>query len=193
MKTRSFFVFILLFCMTGTFSFAQQEKKSKKDLVIKKIFVNDFSKGSSGFEGFEPRGLSGLSTTSATAGKWAKIEVNYRSYPAWIDEVDLDVYVLTASSEPVLLKDRITQINVAKGPNHYAVVYLHPTTLARFGSIERVAVQISAKGKVLDMSQWPSQTKKEWWNELQPMAGYMKKNSQTPFLLDQPEKYEDTK
>jgi hypothetical protein len=96
-------------------------------------------------------------------------------------------------SSGIVLTDSFTQINISKGPHHFAALFLHPSTLQRYGKVKRIAVQISHQGKIQDTAQWPHPSKKEWWNQYPIQTGLLKKPFQTPFILDQPERYEDTK
>ncbi len=180
-------VFIIFSLSSG---FLESASKTKHPLVLDKINVDYRSKGGSGFEGFESKGLSSLNQANQNLGKWAQIEVQYRSSLAWTDELVLKFYVLT---DRTVLQDSITQINVPQGRRHFAVVYLHPTTLQRYGEIKRAAVQIFHRGELIDTDQWPQRTKKEWWKEYPGREGLLKKEFQTPFILDHPSRYEDTK
>ena len=183
-------IFLLLIVLSPNFVLAQYRTKNKKSLIIKKIVVDYLSTGHSGFEGFESRGLSGLNQR-AKAGKWGKVEIRYRNYLDWVDELTLTFYVLMSSG--VVLTETLTQINISKGPDHYAALYLHPTTLKRHGEIKRVAVEISSLDGVQDASQWPNPSNRTWWTQSLVKTGLLKKSFQTPFILDQPERYEDTK
>lgn len=192
MKRNLIFLLLALWILPFSNPLAATVRKTQKqDFKIEKITLDYLSKGRAGFDGFEPSGLSGLSSGAGKEGKWAKIEVEYQSYPNWTDEVYLDFYVLV--SGPLVLTERVTQINVAKGKRHHAAVYLHPTTILRYGQIQRIALQIATKEKVQDIAQWPTRSKKEWWNEHPAQSGLIKKTFQTPFSLDRPDRYEDTK
>lgn len=160
----------------------------KKDFDIKEIKVEGASKGHSGFSGFEARGLEGLNQSSQK-GNWVSIQVHYQSRVEWADEIALEYYVLTQKN--VVLKGRITQINVPEGKHHVATAYLHPNTIARFGMIHRVATVILYHGQQYDMAQWPMNTKKDWWNSAKTIDGQIKNVFQTPFIINQPEDYED--
>lgn len=181
-------VVFIVFALSS--SFLQSANNAKHPLILNKINVDYRSKGGAGFQGFESKGLSALNQSHQYLGKWAQIEVQYRSFSEWTDEVTLKFYVLT---DRTVLQDSITQINVPEGRRHFAAVYLHPTTLQRYGEIKRVAVQILYQGELVDTDQWPQKTRKEWWKEYPIREGLLKKEFQTPFILDQPSRYEDTK
>lgn len=168
---------------------AQYRTKPRRPLDIKKISVDDLSRGRGGFGGFQPQGLAGLES-SPYSGKWMRIEVQYGSHLKFSDEITLAFYVLTRGG--AILKGQITQMNIFEGPRHHAAVFLHPTTVQRFGPVERVMVELRHQGIVIDASQWPAGTRREWWKEIPPREGYLKTIFQTPFLLDQPDRYEDT-
>lgn len=180
---------MIVLAFTSSANSAQDRPGPRNDLIIKRINVNYRSKGGSGFEGFESKGLSSMGQGSSV-GKWAQIDVQYRSDKDWTNEVTLQFYVLLNRT---LLKGRVTQINISKGQRHFAGVYIHPTTIERYGEVQKVAVQLLYKGEVMDSDQWPQKTKKEWWNQSPAQEGFLKKHFQTPFALDQPGHYEDTR
>ncbi|MBI1884147.1 MAG: hypothetical protein HYS08_08090 [Chlamydiae bacterium] len=191
MRHYKLFVFVLIaFLSASVASFAQYGTKSAGGLHIKKIRVDTLAHGHSGFEGFEPQGLAGLSQT-ALRGKWGKVEVEYSSSIDWLDEVQLTFYVLAQGG--TVFKERMTQVNVAGGPSHYAAFYLHPTTLQRFGEIQKVAVEISVAGENQDTDQWPQTSRKEWWNQYPVKEGLLKKVTETPFALSEADPHEDMK
>lgn len=179
-------ILILLSVLIVPSTFAQH----KRDFALRKITVDYLSKGFSGFQGFETRGLTGLQG-SETRGRWGKVEVQYLTQSDWVDEVSMTFYVLTASG--IVLQDTILQVNVPKGRDHYAACFIHPRTLQRFGEIQRVAVGISYLEELQDFIQWPTRSHKDWWNQYSVRRGYLKKLYETPFLLNEPGKYEDTK
>lgn len=190
-------IIILLSFLIGTVSsstFAsyystKHTSNSESILEIKKINVDYLGSSQGGFGGYEARGLAGLSTPSHL-GEWARIEVEYQSFPDWTDEVDLDIYVLM--DDEVILKGTLKQINLSRKHSHKAVFYLHPTTLERFRSIHKIAIQGSSAGKIEDTRQWPSTTHQEWWKTASIRKGLLKKSFETPFFLNDAEKYEDT-
>ena len=165
-------------------------RNAKKDFEIDKIKVEGASKGHSGFSGFETRGLESLSQ-SAEKGDWVSIEVDYKSRVEWADELVIQFYILTEKN--VVLKGGQTQMNVQDGKRHIATAYLHPNTVARFGAIQKIAVVILYHGQEQDLAQWPMRTKKDWWNSGKTIEGQIKNVFQTPFIINQPENYEDIK
>lgn len=190
------FIFLFVFPILCNFSqpagaaYATRRATAAKGAELKKVYVNSPSSGKSGFDGYEPQGLAGLNTGSKNNGRWVEIEAMYTTRKAWTNEITLEFYVLTKAK--VVLKGKITQINIADGPRHYGVMYLHPTTVQRFGDIDKVAVRLYDEGELKNTEQWPDYSKKEWWTKYPANEGHMKKLSETPFLLNS-DKYEDTK
>ena len=189
MKNKAITINLILLLILGSSTALAQAKESHA-YRIEKVNVDFLSKGQSGFDGIQSQGLGGLTTTSAS-GKWARIEVQYTSLNEFADEITIEFYVLTQSN--AILKGSITQNNIFRGKHHFAAVFLHPTTLQRFGAIKRVAVQISYSSEIKDSAEWPRASHKEWWTQSPAKEGYLKKVFQTPFILDQPGRYEDTK
>jgi len=193
-------VFIILFSLPILIGFSQpadgayggSKRRASKDAQLKKVYVNAPSSGKSGFDGYEPQGLAGLSVgSSKNVGRWIEMEALYATRKSWTNEITLEFYALTKTN--VVLKGKISQVNIPEGARHYGVMYLHPTTVQRFGDVERVAVRLYEQGVLLDTEQWPEYSKKEWWTKYAANEGHLKKLSETPFILSQPGKYEDTK
>ena len=184
-------IYFLLFLFSCNIALAQQDPQEKKQAIaIRNIKVNYFS-GRGG--GFERKGLDGLNSVDKTSGKWVKFEVTYKSKSDWINKIDLRFYALLGSKRnPILLDNTINQINIAKGLNHHAVVYIHPQTIKRYGPIQLAGVMIENNGFVEDYDSWPHSSNKKWWEEYTPLHGHIKTLRQSPFLLHNPGKYEDT-
>jgi hypothetical protein len=95
-------------------------------------------------------------------GKWLEFEVAYETLPEEIDEL---TFKFTAQIEKKLLDGEVTYVNIAKGKDHYAVMYVSPKSIDKLtggrplapASIENAWVEISRQGQVLaKASQRPS-------------------------------------
>jgi len=151
------------------------------------------------FVGFGPRGLARTPeyTSSAPSGKnpsrdWAQLVVLFDSEPEWMDEVTFQYYALLhlrTSDDYTLMRGAVTHLDVARGRGHMSSAYLRPSTLARYGEVAAVAVEILYKGEVVavasDGKMPKGQLPAEWWKNprLAPKEGYILNKAQTPFAL----------
>lgn len=126
---------------------------------------------------------------------WYRITVAYDTDPDWIDELTFTYYVLTKGKKGQLslFKGDVTYVNVAKG-KHLSDMYLHPSTLARYGSADRVAVLVSSKGRMLAMDSNPRSATR-WWEQfpVPPVEGLVLNRMQTPFAMVNFDDYEAIK
>lgn len=132
--------------------------------------------------------------------EWYKIEVIYDTEPEWVDEVTFTYYVVVKAKQPqpgrsafTLFKGDVTYINVEKG-RHKSDIYIHPSTLARYGEVERVAALVNIGGRLVGMEGLPSgSTSTRWWEQLQPQDGFLLNRTQTPFAMINFDDYEAIK
>lgn len=127
--------------------------------------------------------------------EWFAVQTQYRTAPEWLDDLTFTYYIVVrAKSGPqkfTLFKGDVTYVNIQKG-DHKSDMYLHPSTLARYGDVERVAVVISAQGRVVAMESLPASTTR-WWEQLTPVDGYVLNRTQTPFAMINFDDYEAVK
>lgn len=126
---------------------------------------------------------------------WFQITTTYKTAPDWLDELTFTYYILVKGKEAgakfTLFRGEVTYVNVQRG-DHKSDMYLHPSTLARYGDVERVAVVVSAQGRIVAMESLPaSQTR--WWEQLAPTDGYALNRMQTPFAMVNFDDYEAVK
>lgn len=130
--------------------------------------------------------------------EWFRLEVEFESKPDWLDEVTFTYHVLLrndALARPGdprsafrVLRGQVTKVNVPSGRRNYSVMFIHPRTLERFGSIERIAVIASSGGVVLDTHSPDARTR--WWEELPPVDGLLLNRLETPFAMIAFDRYE---
>ncbi len=130
---------------------------------------------------------------------WTSITVTYDVDPPgnneWLDELTFTYYVLVrkkAGEQPKLLKGDVTYINIAKGRGLLADIFLHPSTVARFGNVDRVAVLVSYRGQILAGESLPASSQR-WWEQLPPTEGLLLNRQQTPFAMVNFDDYEAIK
>ncbi|MFH0952975.1 MAG: Amuc_1102 family pilus-like protein [Verrucomicrobiota bacterium] len=126
---------------------------------------------------------------------WFQVNTTYKTAPDWIDELTFTYYVLVKGKEAGakynLFRGEVTYANIQKG-DHKSDMYLHPSTMVRFGDVERVAVVISSQGRIVAMESLPALTTR-WWEQLTPVDGYVLNRMQTPFAMINFDDYEAVK
>jgi hypothetical protein len=132
--------------------------------------------------------------------EWLKIETEYDTAPDWIDELDFEYYVLVRDKEGdreyILFRGDVTYVNVERtassASRHMSAMYLHPSTLARYGDVERMAVLIKYKGRLVGMESEP-ESNARWWEQLTPVRGLLLNRMETPFAMINFDNYEAIK
>ncbi len=87
--------------------------------------------------------------------KWLEFEVEFETKPEEIDEL---TFKFTALVEKKLLIGEVTYVNIIKGKNHFAVMYVSPKGIARLtggkaltgAGIDNVWVEVLHNGQSLD-------------------------------------------
>jgi len=130
------------------------------------------------------------------ARNWFQVIAEYETAPEWLDDLTFTYYIVTESktgaSKFTLFRGEVTYVNILKG-KHKSDMYLHPSTIARFGAVQRVGVVISSQGRVLAMESLPSTGSPRWWEQLTPQDGYVLNRMQTPFAMIYFDDYEAIK
>ncbi len=135
---------------------------------------------------------------AARTKDWFQIVTTYDTDPEWMDDIQFTYYVLVKAKNPKpseppqrLFKGEVSYINVAKG-RHKSDMYLHPSTIARFGDVQAIAVLVNAQGRLVAMESKPPSNQR-WWEQLQPQEGYLLNRMQTPFAMLYFDDYEAVK
>jgi hypothetical protein len=125
-------------------------------------------------------------------GKWIEIEIKYETIPAEIDEL---TFKFTALIENKLLDGEVTYVNIGKGNEHYASIYISPKAIEKLtggkplspASIGNVWVEVNKAGQVLG--------KEAYKNGAQPnlprVTGMLLNKNQTPFAPLFYDRYEE--
>ena len=164
---------------------AQEAEPTSNQVKIRKIMAN----------GKVPTPEYKLLTGQAMSQtrNWFQVNVDYETASEWIDDLTFTYYVVTEGKTPgqkyTLFRGDVTYVNIQKG-KHKSDMYLHPSTLARFGVVQRVAVVVSSQGRVLDMASQPPSGGQRWWEQLTPKDGYVLNRMQTPFAMISFDDYE---
>lgn len=113
---------------------------------------------------------------------WWRVVVEFETAPDWIDELEFTYYVYMRDQSnkgaEVMYRSVVTYVNVAKG-KHLSDMFLHPSTLARLGRVEQVAVVVKAKGAVVATDSTAKTP--NWWDRFSPVEGVLLNRAQTPF------------
>ncbi len=140
-------------------------------------------------------GFQGLGNIGGFPQKWAVITAHFDSRPTWADEVMLKYYVLVRDSrgKPAMLTGNVTYVSVHAGLDHDGFVFIHPNTMARYGTVKRILVEIWYRGVLVDSKQWPNRAATQWWNKIAAVQGTLRPRFYTPFEHDYEVREEDIK
>jgi hypothetical protein len=128
---------------------------------------------------------------------WYQMTVHFDTHMEWTDDLDFRCYVLlkprpgASGGKVMLLRGDTTLVNVAKG-KHKCDFFVHPSTLARYGEVDSVAVVISKSEQVIGMLSQPPSAKR-WWEDFQPVPNMVLKRGDTPWALITYDDYEQVK
>ena len=128
--------------------------------------------------------------------QWLQIRTEFETRPDWIDELTFTYHVVLHNRRPepgqqeyTLFRGESAYVNIARTRDGQSVVYLHPSTVERYGDLFRVGVVISSEGRTLAMESSPS-GEGRWWEQLRPRSGYVLNRLQTPFAMINADDYE---
>jgi len=167
---------------------AQQADGGKKQLSIDKI---------EGKKVQTPEYQVSKNQFKARTRDWFQIITTYDTKPEWTDEVSFKYYVLVkdksgeVGARQSLFSGEVTYINIEKG-KHKSDMYLHPSTILRFGDVQAVAVIVSVQGRVEAIESLPASNDR-WWEKLTPVDGMLLNRMQTPFAMLYFDDYEAVK
>ena len=187
---KQLFLLPLIACFAAI-SHAQQPALMQGDVAIKSIMpagvkTPDFQIANGAAK--RSRGLT-----------WLEVEVDYSTKVDIIDELTFEYQILigTQSSAMQLLTGSTTYVNIEKGLEHYAVVYVSPQAIAGIlgrspfnaSAIQNIQVRITRQGqeiarKVLKGTQIPNLPQK---------AGLVLNKADTPFAPLYWDRYEAVK
>lgn len=135
--------------------------------------------------------VSGFNTPGQPK-EWFAVVVEYDTAPEWVDSLDFEFnVVLEGDQTPKFnrLRGVVSCQNIARGSRHKEVMYIHPSTLARYGVVKRAAVLVKNKGVEVG-AESSEQGTGRWWEQLAPVDGLLLNRLQTPFAFLQYDEYE---
>jgi hypothetical protein len=137
--------------------------------------------------------LSSGPTKRSKTGQWLEMEIDYETKAEEIDEL---TFKYVALIEKKLVTGEVTFVNIPKGREHFAVMYMSPRQMDKLtggkpltgASIENVWVDVEHQGQVLGKTSF----KPGAVPNLPKTAGLLNKN-QTPFAPLFYDRYEEVK
>ena len=124
---------------------------------------------------------------------WYEMRAEYETSEDWLDGLTFAFYVLfkpdiksaAIELDPrrpwLLMRGEMSYRNVAKG-RHLATMYVHPSTLLRFGEVQRFAVVASHGGKLQHFLSKPD-GQEGWWEQLPAQQGQVLAPADTPYSV----------
>ncbi|MCX7008338.1 MAG: hypothetical protein NTY53_14005, partial [Kiritimatiellaeota bacterium] len=130
---------------------------------------------------------------------WYQMTLHFDTHMEWMDDLDFRCYVLlkakpgagAGAAQHMLLRGDTTLVNIAKG-KHKCDFFVHPSTMARYGEVEAVAVVVSKADQVIGMLSQPPSAKR-WWEDYQPVPNMVLKRSDTPWAMINYDDFEQVK
>ncbi len=128
---------------------------------------------------------------------WVGVTTEFDTEAPWTDELTFTYFVLVRGKQvgapkQSMFRGKVTYVNIEKGRGHKSDVFLHPSTLARFGDVEKVAVLVEANGKLMAGDSLPKANLR-WWEQMTPVDGMLLNRTQTPFAMINFDDYEAVK
>ncbi len=128
--------------------------------------------------------------------RWLEVRTQYEVRPDWLDEATFTYYIVMRNRNPGqgeseynMFQGEVTYMNIRRGRDLQSTVYLHPSTLERYGDVFRTAVVVRSQGRILAIESEP-RADDRWWERLPPSTGYVLNRNQTPFAVVNPDDYE---
>ena len=136
--------------------------------------------------------VSAADSLSASRRDWFRIRGEYETAPEWADGIGFTAYALfkpdftkagveNPTSRFLLLRGEVAHANVRRG-NHVVDFYIHPSTLERYGDVERIALVIKHQGREVESLSSP-EGREGWWTQLRPLDGQLLDRNSTPFAF----------
>ena len=115
---------------------------------------------------------------------WLVVEVDFATDLEWTDDIVLKFYVVMGKGKAArMFTGDVILVNVKKGSSHRAAMFMHASTLDRYGQgkVEAVGVQLVHNNR--PMAHDSDKGKNKWWEQLSPIPGYLLKPSASPWSV----------
>jgi len=130
----------------------------------------------------------------ARTREWFQLTTQYDTAPEWMDELTFTYYVLMRDRQKgvqALFKGDVTYVTVQKG-KHLSDIFMHPSTLARYGEVQAMAVLVTFRGQLVAVESQPA-SQERWWERMTPTEGFLLSRMETPFAMINFDDYEAIK
>jgi len=158
-----------------------------------------------------PTGVGGPPTVNS----WLKVEFHYgttsavtKDYP-YVDAIEFKVWIegldlfapnpaFPGKGVAVALTGSVTYVNVGAGKDIYGVLYVHPSTLARYSSEHgsedfdrkfNIHLEAYVGGVKVDYFDKTKETDLNWYQSLRVVPGLVYRQDQCPFLAVDSDRY----
>jgi hypothetical protein len=120
-----------------------------------------------------PRYETSVSSENRELREWGRVRVTYATRPEWLDELTIRFFalgVMRVDGRNVysLYRKEVRYMDIEKGSDHLAEVYIRPSAIERYGEIAAVSVEFVLEGKVVDLSTDPKKSTSlpgQWWKD----------------------------
>lgn len=137
--------------------------------------------------------VSGMPLTQIGNKEWLQISVHYETRPEWIDRLVLEFYALmpTPEKEKRLFKGAVQYVDIPKGRDHLAEMYMHFNSYERYYGRGRIQTAVLAKidGEIIAVDKQNS-LEDPWWEKLPAHPRGLLNRLNTPFAVINVEQYE---
>ncbi|MBN1558202.1 MAG: hypothetical protein JW951_08655, partial [Lentisphaerae bacterium] len=105
--------------------------------------------------------------------EWARVAVEYSTYPEWVDTLTFQYWVMALREEDgenaySLYTKTVRYVDIRQGREHMSTVFLHPTALERYGEVVAAAVEVSHEGRMIESaSEADIPVPERWWRNAQ--------------------------
>jgi hypothetical protein len=140
----------------------------------------------------------GANEASVAPGEWTKVLVVFDTDVEWIDQLEARFYIAVKNQKTgtaCMFTGTFVYVEIPKGRNHQAAVFLRPRTTDRYGAAEAAGVEILSQGETVASGTFPDTLKPQWWRTttLRSVEGYVLERAQTPFVFVAIDNYEVTR
>ena len=138
-----------------------------------------------------------ISRGRMNAQNWGRAYVEYDTAPDWIDEMTIRWYVLLKdrSNEYVMLKGSTSYVDIEKGRQHRAEIFIRPQTLKRYGEIAAIAVEFVSAGQTVGGEATSFKGSKNWFQSsaVDTRDGVLLNRNKTPWAFINSDDYQSIK
>jgi len=186
---------IILLCMTATSaSFAKHKDGTRPIIEIEKVEAQEVGtpvhRGDNNGDTLQ---IPGISLNQSRREKWLQVSVEYETRPEWMDRLTLEFYVLMPNpeKEDALFKGVVSYVDIPKGREHAAVMYMHFNSYARNYGRGKIRTAVLAKidGKVVAVDE-DSSLDDPWWENTDVNRCGLLNRLDTPFRVVNEERFE---